>query len=245
MLIYDLHCHLLPGLDDGAFSTDESLQMAEMAADASSGCIVCTPHVFSEKPSSARDLIQLYRQVYDLIRENEIPIRLSLGQEIFLGQNIKQTADMLEKGILLTINRTLYPLVEVHPEESEETVFMKLSVLISRGFMPILAHPERYAFAWENPAFLVRLKKAGVLLQVNKDSITGGFGSTIRKTAEYMLSMYMADFVASDAHSPTRRTPPLLQTYEYISNTFSEEYADLLLHTNPLHVLRNETVEQY
>lgn len=245
MLIYDLHCHLLPGLDDGAFSTDESLQMAEMAADASSGCIVCTPHVFSEKPSSARDLIQLYRQVYHLVRENDIPIRLSLGQEIFLGQNLKETADMLETGSLLTINHTRYPLAEVHPKESVTDVMAKLSVLKSRGFTPILAHPERYAFVWENPSFLFRLKKAGVLLQINKDSISGGFGSTVRKTAEYMLSMYMADFVASDAHSPTRRTPPLLQTYEYISNTFSEEYADLLLHTNPLHVLRNETVEQY
>lgn len=245
MLIYDIHCHILPGLDDGAFFIDESLQMAKMAESHRSAGIVCTPHMLPNSKYDRQTLLGVFRQTCAALRNDGIKVKLALGQEIFLNENYKTTLSSLESGELFTINHSVYPLVEFNPLENINNVYAMTEDLISRGFVPIIAHPERYEFAAEDYRTLSRLKNLGALLQINKGSITGFFGRSAKRISDYMLEERMADFIASDAHSPYRRTPPLEETHEIIAEYYSIDYANHLLSENPLRVLKNERVYPY
>lgn len=245
MKIHDLHCHILPGLDDGPYSLEESLQMAFMAAENNTAGLVCTPHYFPVNSYSRQELFTCYRDFYAAVHDSNIPLHLALGQEIFLDHAFLRTADMLESGELLTLNRSVYPLVEVDPQISAVFACRMLDALIARGFKPILAHPERYAFICENPSILIHMHAEGILLQLNKDSLFGNFGVSAQQTAHFMLKNRLASFVSSDAHSPYQRNPQLLTIHEIISEQYSEEYADILFTENPLCILRNQEVFHY
>lgn len=244
MLIYDLHCHLLPGLDDGAFLSDESLLMAEMAAKNGTRTMVCTPH-WMPGGYTQEELLRTYRDLAKRMGEAGIPVKLALGQEILMDESYRTAADLLEKERLLTINRTRYPLIEFDPFVMERTACGIVSCLRAKGFVPIVAHPERYAFTDEDRRALDRLHAAGALLQINKGSITGFFGRDAQRTADYMLRERLADFAASDAHSPYRRTPGMADVHEYVSEYCSPEYADHIFSKNPLRVLKNEIIYFY
>lgn len=245
MLFHDIHCHILPGLDDGAFYMDESLQMARMASSHRSGIIVCTPHRMSDSHYSRQTLLSVFRQTCAAVRSNNINLKLALGQEIFLDDDYRTTLAALESGELFTINHSVYALVEFHPYEKTQSVYTMLNDLISRGITPIVAHPERYEFVAEDYRVLNRLKDMGTLLQINKGSITGFFGRGAKRIAQHLLDGRMADFVASDAHSPYRRTPSLEEVHEIISEQYSIRYANHLLCGNPLRVLKNEKIHPY
>lgn len=245
MRIHDIHCHILPSLDDGAFHIEESLQMASMAASHRGGILVCTPHRLPNSQYSRQTLLSVFRRTSAAVRSSQMKIKLALGQEIFLDDNYRATLSALEQGELFTINQSSYALVEFHPYESAQNVYTMLDDLLSRGGIPIVAHPERYEFVVEDYHTLHRMKSMGALLQINKGSITGFFGHSAKRASHYLLETRMADFVASDAHSPYRRTTPLEETHENISERYSPGYADHLLSENPLRVLKNEKVYSY
>ena len=242
MLYYDIHCHILPQLDDGAFSIDETLQMAKVAASNNTGGIICTPHCIPGRALNTEDILSAFRQSAAELTANELPLKLALGAEIFLDRQFPKTVAALQNGEYFTLNRSRYTLVEFDPFEDTRVVFSALEALRAAGFFPIVAHPERYEFVWEDYTFLYRLKGAGALLQVNKGSIKGAFGYDVRMITDFILNKRLADFVASDAHSPYRRTPPLQDVHEYVSLRYSPSYADQLFSSNPLAVLRNQKV---
>ncbi|MBR4960024.1 MAG: capsular biosynthesis protein [Clostridia bacterium] len=245
MLYYDIHCHILPGLDDGAFSADETFRMAEIAVSHHTGVIVCTPHCLPNHLYNKEDILSVFRMVSAGIAERKLRLKLALGQEIFLDQQFRSTVSALEKGEHFTLNQTPYTLVEFDPYEDTRVVFPALDALRAAGFTPIVAHPERYEFVWEDYGVLYQLKEYGAFLQINKGSIKGAFGYDVQRIADFMLEERLADFVASDAHSPYRRTPPMQDVHEYVSLHYSHAYADYLFSANPLAVLRNQTVHSY
>lgn len=245
MLIHDIHCHILPGLDDGAFFIDESLQMARMASSHRSGSIVCTPHALPNSSYSRQTLLDVFKQTYAALRNNRINLKLTLGQEIFLDEDYRKTISSLESGELFTINHSVYPLVEFDPYEDIDSVYRMIDELTSRGFIPVIAHPERYEFTVEDYRALNHMKSMGALLQINKGSLFGYFGPSAKQISMYLLEKRMADFIASDSHSPYRRTPSLREAHELVSEYYSNDYADYLFSSNPLRVLKNEKIYQY
>jgi len=244
MHIYDIHCHILPGLDDGAFLPDESVMMAEMAAENGTRAIVCTPH-WMPGIYSRSELLQAYRRFGRILQERGIALKLALGQEILLDEDYRETVRMLERSELLTINNSVYPLIEFDPLIREEKACKITEYLCACGFRPIIAHPERYAFADEDHRALQRLRRSGALLQINKGSAAGFFGRGAKYASDYMLRERLADFAASDAHSPYNRTTPLSEFHEYVSEFCSVNYADHIFSKNPLRVLRNEEIHPY
>lgn len=239
MYFIDIHCHLLPALDDGAFYDDEAVRMAEQAYSAQTQCIVCTPHNKPKGNYSLRTLLETFHRVCNLLKSEQIPVKLFLGQEIFLGNDYRATISSLKKGELLTINRSAYPLVEFSPTEAYVSVCKKIDALCAEGFVPIVAHPERYRFVQNDPNTALGLKKHGAVLQVNKGSLEGTFGDEAEITILRLLDMCVADILASDAHSPYVRTTPLRDTHEWLSERCSHDYANLLLFRNPQNVLKN------
>ena len=245
MRYVDIHCHILPELDDGSYHIGDSLQMADMAVSDNTVGIVCTPHHIPGCLYTYADMKAVFQRTTATLRDKNIPLTLYPGQEIFLSDSISAIIRDLEAGQMFTLNHSAYPLVEFDPFEKEESVIRKLSRLISHGFVPIVAHPERYAFMNEDPDIAWELHDLGALLQVNKGSLKGFFGPEAAETSYFLLENRLADFVASDAHSPHVRTPQLHEAHEWISENFSYRYADYLLMENPELVLKNKKIYPY
>ncbi len=239
----DIHCHILPGFDDGADNIEESLRMARIAAGGGTKAIIVTPH--SNIPDSHLNYldkvyVDAFKELKDKIKEQRIPLDIYPGHEIFATDDL---IEPIKKKKLLTLCNSDYPLVEFGFKERSESVYRKLQILVSEGLTPIVAHPERYAFVAENGSAPLMLKKMGCLLQVNKGSLKNKFGDNAYAVSQALIRREVADFVASDAHSPYMRTPYLTDVYEIISELHSVQYADLLLNINPEKVLKNEKIK--
>lgn len=238
----DIHCHILPGFDDGSDNIEESVRMARIAADSGTKAIIATPH--SNIPDSYQNYcdqryIDTLKALKERIEEENIPLQIYSGHEIFASGDI---VGMIRSKKLLTLCNSDYPLIEFPFKENAETVYRKLRELIAEGFTPVVAHPERYAFVAEDDFAPVRLKDMGCLLQVNKGSLKGSFGRDAYIVSHSLIRHEFADFVASDAHSPYMRSTYLADAYEIICDISSDDYADQLLSINPKKIIRNEKI---
>lgn len=238
--MYDIHCHILYGVDDGADTLQESLEMAQIAYESGTKAVAVTSHS-NCSPSNPNfwddDFKERFNKLSAAITEAGIPLKLLTGQEIFCKGNF---IEYLKAGKLITLNNSRYPLVEFPFTEHSDDVFRKIQKLISEGFVPVIAHPERYSFVAESFESLIKLKKMGCLIQLNMGSLKGKLGKTAHDLAVKTLSYELADVVASDGHSPFMRTPCLGEAHEYITERFSAKTADLLLSKNPLTILKNQ-----
>ena len=238
----DIHCHILPGFDDGSDNIEESVRMAKLAVDGGTKAIIATPH--SNIPDSYQNYfdrvyVEKFKLMNSRLAEEKIPLKVYPGNEIFASGNI---VELIKKKSLLTLCNSVYPLVEFGFAEHSDSVYEKLQILVAEGLTPIVAHPERYAFVAEDESAPLKLKNMGCLLQINKGSLKGSFGRTAYVVSHSIIRHELAHFVASDAHSPYMRTPYLADAHRIISDIHSEEYADLLLSINPEKVLENKKI---
>lgn len=238
----DIHCHILYGVDDGSGDMADSLEMAQLAAEKGTKAICATPHCNMPHYFENSWSTQLEQKLSDFQRKLDdrgIKLKVYSGQEIYLEEGFLQ---LLKRNELITLNRSRYALAELDFYERADEAYKKISSLVSEGYVPIVAHPERYAFVAEDKYSAAKLKKLGALLQVNSGSLTGDFGTKPKRSAESMLKNQLADFVASDAHSQYSRTPDLSKAHEFVCENFSYEYADLLFKINPKRVINNEEI---
>ena len=230
----DLHCHILPGLDDGAGSLEESVEMARIAARQGIRVLVATPHCVEDLTYQVRSGVKMLRQ---LLREQQIPVQVYPGMEIF---GTFDTARLLRQGKLLTLNGSRYPLIEFpfHTDGEEETEV--LEEVIEAGFTPLIAHPERYSCVCDDPEIVNRWKEMGCHFQINRGSLLGRFGSRAQQMGMELVGRGFASVVATDAHSPRLRTPRLQDVQELLRWEISDVAADMLLRGNPHRILKNE-----
>lgn len=230
----DLHSHILPGLDDGAQNLQESLAMARMAVDSGIRAMVATPHCSDDR---RQEVYEAWLLLKDALKENEIPLRLFMGMEIF---GTSETARMLYEGELLTLNGSRYPLVEFSFRSDGEQETRILQSIRKAGFRPVVAHPERYLYVQEDPRLINRWCQMGCLLQVNRGSLMGRFGHRAQAMAIALLNRGFAAAIASDAHSVRMRTPWMADIKKLLTREFSGAYARQLLRDNPKKIIKNE-----
>ncbi len=240
--MFDIHCHILHEVDDGSGNLNDSIEMAQLAAESGTNGIVATPHcnipgMFDNYWNA--ELNQRLQKLRKALSDKSIPVEIYSGQEVFLSKNFEKH---LENHEFITLNNSRYMLVELDFRIDEATAISRLEKVVSYGYVPIVAHPERYGFVIENYAVLNKVRSLGALVQVNRGSLMGDFGAYIKRTADKLMKSGFADFVASDAHSQYSRTPNLADIHEYIYENTSFDYADLLLKTNPIKVINNETI---
>lgn len=237
----DLHMHLLPGLDDGSPSEESTLHMAAMAAESGTERIVATPHSrgFGDHDDPLFHLA--VREASDALahalEDCGIPLQILTGMEVFAGED---TVRELAEGILLPLGDTRCVLTEFSFDEDPDFVKKTLRDMQEAGWLPLIAHPERYYFIQDDLNLAFQLVKTGCLLQVNKGSLLGRFGETEQSCAVALVRHGLVHAVASDAHSPRRRTPPLDIVYTWLSEAFSPRTAELLLSQNPNRILSGE-----
>ena len=238
----DIHCHILPGIDDGSGNFSDSIEMAKLAAASGTRSIVVTPHCNVPNMFGnywTPEIQAVFDRLQKEVDERNIPITFLPGQEIFLASDF---IPLIKQGKLIPINYSRYLLVEFGTYENASVVIRKLQKILAEGYVPIVAHPERYSFVHEHEDMVYRMKELGCLMQLNKGSLKGRFGQKSRKSAYEILENHDADFIASDGHSQYSRTPYLADVYEIVSDRFSYDYADFLLHDNPMKVLKNERI---
>ncbi len=231
----DLHTHAAFGFDDGANSADETLEILHLATQAGFGTVVFTPHVMIGVYEHEREALdEALAELAPNLAELPAPVRLVPGAEYYLDENF---AELLEKGALFPLGAGKYVLVELPmlriPPQAKDFAF-KMRI---KGFVPVLAHPERYADVARRPERAAELRDAGYLLQLNLGSLAGMYGRGARKAAEWLLKKDQIDFVGSDAHTPKQAEQTYGEGMAALKHAIGTERLRKLLVDNPRAIL--------
>ncbi len=218
----DLHCHILPGVDDGAASLQESLSMAEQAIAQGITHLLCTPHHNNGRYENEKSsVIAAVHHLQNALDERNLPLTLLEGQEVRVTGEL---ITAIEKDHLLFTDITdTYLLLEFPTQDVpafSESLFFELRTL---GKVPVIVHPERNAIFREDPNRLIPFLEMGCLAQLTAPSIVGVFGKQIQKTAYEMVTHNLVQMVASDAHGVTKRRFYLKEAYEIIEQEWGKE----------------------
>lgn len=240
--LIDLHCHILPCIDDGAADLSISLRMAERSVAAGVTVVACTPHILpglhhNTGPQIRDAVAQLQRE----LDENGIPLRLVTGADNHITRDF---VEGLRSGRLLALADTRYVLVEpphhVAPVRLED-FFFDLQVA---GYTPILTHPERLTWIETHYDTMTRLAHGGAWMQITAGSLTGTFGRQPRYWAERLLGDGIVHIIATDAHDMERRPPNLSEGWDCAVKRVGAAEAEHMVMTRPKGVLANDPPSQ-
>lgn len=191
----DIHSHILPGIDDGAKNIEESLKLISEMKKLGTSEIIATPHTYPGLyDNQTSDIYDSYKK---LKNEKITDIKIKYASEYFLGKYLIQLA---EKKSLLSIGKK-HVLVEMSMHQETLNLHDIIYNLLTNGYTPILAHPERYMFYHDNIDKLLKLKKIGCKFQLNLLSTVGYYGRNISNSADIMLKKDLFSFVGSDVHN--------------------------------------------
>lgn len=237
----DIHNHSLPGVDDGAHSMEESLEMLRMAAQEGIGAIILTPH---QKPDracvSAAGAEERVRRLQKRLEESGIPIRLYAGGEVLYSHDM---TGFLEQGKASFLAGSSYVLTEFLPDEEWSYIQDGVYSLLSAGYRPVLAHAERYENAAKDLDRIETLRESGCLIQINSSSLTGFGRGRVGRAAHKIVKEQLADFVATDAHRASGgRRPQMADCAAWLKRRCGEEYAKRLLYQNAESILHHEDI---
>lgn len=233
----DFHSHILPGIDDGSKNLEQSIAMVNEAKKVGFTKIISTSH-YMENYYECNEKNR--KELLEQVQKNVNGIELCLGNEIYITNNI---IELLQNGQASSINGTKYvlfefPLITTRPMNDKEVIYR----LVENGYIPIIAHPERYPFIQENPDYLYELEEMGALFQANYGSIIGMYGLKAKKTLKILLKNNLISFFGSDAHRPEQvynKMPKIIKKLKkIISNEEFEEFTEI----NPERVLKNENI---
>jgi protein-tyrosine phosphatase len=233
--LIDLHCHLLPGIDDGAPDEDVALQMARIAVDDGIEIIACTPHIYPGMYDNAGPQIWEAVEAFQAVLDREgVPLKLTAGADAHLAPDM---VDGLKSGRIPTIARSRYFLFEpphhVAPPRLEESVFN----VMAAGYHPILTHPERLSWIESHYDVMCRLAHAGCWMQLTAGSVTGRFGRRPQYWSERMLDEGLVHLLATDAHNVRNRSPNMAKARDFVAEQLGDEAAQDMVLTRPRAVL--------
>jgi len=229
----DIHCHLLPGVDDGARSWDVTLEMCRIAERDGVTHIVATPHANYEYRYDRA----LHLATLDELRTRFPSLAFSLGCDFHLSyENIE---DAMAHPGRYAIGDTRYMLVELS-EYSTHSVTQALYQLQTAGLTPIVTHPERNPFVLGQPHMIDVFCDAGCLIQITANSLTGFWGKPSQKLCEALLRKNMVHFIASDAHGLKNRPPMLSAARNAAARIIGADAAARLVNANPGAVVSNQ-----
>lgn len=193
----DIHSHLLPGIDDGAKNFEDTLRLTKALQAIGVSEFITTPHIIQHVWDNTSEEILLKKEATVLrLENNEISVPFRAAAEYLMDD---QFVRLFESGQLLTLKDN-YVLVEMSYINAPIQLYSILFDLQVAGYIPVLAHPERYLFYQNNFNEYAKLKKAGCLFQLNLLSIVGYYGAGITKIAEQLLQNGMYNYVGSDVH---------------------------------------------
>lgn len=236
----DMHSHILPGIDDGSRSVDETFNLLKEAYKAGFSIIVSTSHYFLGHYEAEEKVRKSY---IDAIAQ-KLPgvisdLQICLGSEIYITNEM---ISLIEEKKASTINGTKYVLFELPFEHQASNLKDIVYNLLGHNYIPIIAHPERYKYVQKDPNILLDLIEIGVLFQSNFASIIGWYGKEPKKTVKQLLENNFIHFLASDVHRQESIYPQMPVILEELKKIISEEKLDELTTTNPSLMLNGQKV---
>ena len=239
----DLHCHILPGLDDGAESLAEAVAMARVAAAEGIRTIVATPHLFRGN-IGLDDLTAVRQKKEELVRALRTA---GLSLDILTGVEVRFSHKLIEEikrnKHRLVLTNSSYMFIEFPFDYVYSGIKEVFFELMSEGIIPIIAHPERNSDFISHPGLLYDLVEMGCLSQANSGSYTGLYGQLVQETAMRMLRWGLIHVLATDAHNSTNRAPRFQEALRVLSESgFGPEWARALVRDNPRAVLEDKAV---
>ena len=233
-MLVDIHCHILPGVDDGAPDMETSRAMIRDAYEQGVRYIIATPHYRPEMfEPSMKKVIRVYHELRDYAEE--VGIGLRLGCEYYRNE---QMIRHLDKKLRPTMLGSRYVLTEFSTNDSFVTVRNYIYELITKGYRPIVAHVERY-FCCQEPERIQELKKLGAQIQINADSVLGYEGHTIKKFCAGLMKEALVDFIGSDAHNLEGRKMNLGKCATYVRKKMGQDYAEEIFVDNPRRIWKS------
>lgn len=223
----DVHCHILPGIDDGAQNLADSISMAKMAVNDGINTIIATPHHMNgryenKKQSITEKVDELQRK----LDEEKIPLKILPGQEVRIHGELLEG---LEAGEIQPVADSAYLLIEfpsAHVPRYTEQLFFDLQM---KGYTPVIVHPERNQEIIEHPELLYQFIKNGALSQITAGSICGGFGKKIRTFTFQLIEANLTHFIASDAHNITTRAFKMAEAIDIVKERYGNDMVYLFL----------------
>lgn len=238
----DMHCHIIPNVDDGAKSLEQAMNMISIAYQNGFRTMIGTPHYEVGRYEANKEEIENnYLKLKNMLKERMPDFKLFIGNEIFFSYGV---VDKLNEGEIFTLADSNYVLVEFSPDDSFGYIKKSLYEIINGGYTPILAHTERYEEVMESGIKNVeKLVDAGVLIQINASTFAGNMGIGIRRKALKLIKNDLVHFVSTDCHSDGRRSPDLTECIKYLQKKTDTETINTLLRNNAIKIINNEDIE--
>lgn len=238
-MVIDMHCHLLPGVDDGSKDEKETEKMLRMAWKEGIRGILVTPHYHVDRSGDFSERCKKsYQKVCSMAKDIHPGMKIFLGNEIFYSAGV---VEALKKGEALTLNGTRYVLVEFATYVELLTVRKAIQELQYAGYAPIVAHMERYD-CLKKEEQVRELVEMGALMQVNASTLTGKMGMGVKRYMKKLLKEDLIHIVGTDAHSSRHRRPKMKKCLRYIQRKAGASKRRELTESNPATIIRGEDI---
>ena len=232
----DFHSHILPQIDDGSISIEETINILKEAKQVGFTKVISTSHYINGYYESN----EIERtELLEKIKQENVDVELYLGSEIYISENI---VELLKDRKASSINNSRYVLFEL--PMGNETVLAKEMIyrLIENNYIPVIAHPERYSYVQDNVEYVRDLKEMGAMFQANYGSIIGLYGKKAEKTVEKLLKEDLIQFLGSDVHREEHVYVFIPKILKKLSKIISKEKIEEITEVNPQKVLNNEGI---
>ena len=236
----DLHCHLLYGIDDGCKTIDDSIKLLRKLVDNGTTEVVLTPHYVenSKYNCNNKKKEELFATLKNRVKKENIEVKLYLGNEVFYTNRF---IELIKKKEIATINNSKYILFEFPLRNPTQKIGEVISSIIKNGYVPILAHPERYPMFQERPELAEEYLRMGVLLQGNYTSLFGKYGRKAKRVLKLLIKKGWISFLGSDAHHDIQNDKNQLERKLTRLNK-DKEYIKSILETNFDKVIYNDDI---
>ena len=240
--MYDLHAHILPGVDDGSRTPGETIEMSRVAAETGTKIVLATPHRKDVTENwSVGHIRRLISDMNEQNAEHGVDISLMLGMENHLDEALPAEIDA---GRALTMNGSRYILVEMPFFGRPDFIESTLSEIQEMGLTPVLAHPERIETFQQDVGLLASLIERGMISQITAGSVVGTWGDEVKRFTHELLNRRLAHIMASDTHSPTGlRSPRLGVGIEVAASIVGADCATAMVVDAPLAILKDRPVD--
>lgn len=233
----DMHCHILPGIDDGAKDLEESLAMARMYVEQGYDAVIATPHYYKGRYDSLREHNEAaLNELRSRLAEENIPLEVYLGNELYYEAGLDLN---LSRKTVLPLAGSNYVLTEFPMSGPRPRITEFAYSLQMAGFVPIMAHVERYTYVADDPSMLIKYIHKDIHMQMNLDSLLSP-SERIKSCARELLERQMIHLVATDAHSSEWRKPDPKEALEALKELVDEDYYKEIVHLNPYRIIENK-----
>ncbi len=238
----DLHSHILPEIDDGSKDMEMSLSMARLYVENGFERVVATCHYFGEgKGPQIEDLEMAKSDLEDMLDREGIDLKIELGNELYLSPDIMEN---IQSGKALSLAGSRYILIELPANEVPDYTEDILYEMQIKGYIPIIAHPERNSEIVRNPNILYTLVEKGSMAQLNLHSMTGMYGKDVMNTAAALLKYNLIHFVGTDSHSDRRRSPIVKNSLKLLETKVGKERYFRIVYQNPELLIQDKVINK-